>query len=204
MKYLVATLLFIGLFSPAQARHLHTVKLDPMCNITMPCELPVSVSAVRESQRVARGKYVARQVGFGGVTKSRARSRKAVDAPALRQTRSGVPEASASRKLSWRAAETVVEHPSGCPRRAFCGCGAAVRVFGSPIKNLWAAAAWYKFPRSSPAPGTVAVRPHHVMVLEADLGGGVWQVYDANSGRHATRVHARSIRGYTIVSPKRL
>ncbi len=96
----------------------------------------------------------------------------------------------------------IVGHPAGCPGRAFCGCGAAVRVFGSPVRSLWLAAAWYRFPRAAPAPGHVAVRRHHVMVLEADLGSGVWRVYDANSGGHATRVHARSISGYTIVNPR--
>jgi hypothetical protein len=99
------------------------------------------------------------------------------------------------------ARDTVVSHPLGCPARAFCGCGAAVRVFGSPVRSLWLAANWFKFPRTSPTPGAVAVRRHHVMVLEANLGGGVWRVYDANSGGHATRIHARSIAGYTIVSP---
>lgn len=96
---------------------------------------------------------------------------------------------------------TIVEHPTGCPRSAFCGCGAAVRVFGHSVRELWLAANWFKFPRASPAPGMVAVRRHHVFVLEADLGGGAWQVYDANSGGHATRIHARSIAGYTIVDP---
>lgn len=99
-------------------------------------------------------------------------------------------------------AGTVVEHPAGCPRAAFCGCGASVRVFGHSIRELWLAANWFKFPRTSPAPGMVAVRRHHVFVLEADLGGGVWQVYDANSGRHATRIHGRSLAGYTIVNPR--
>jgi hypothetical protein len=97
---------------------------------------------------------------------------------------------------------TVVAHPAGCPSRAFCGCGAAVRVFGSPVRNLWLAASWYRFPRAAPAPGMVAVRKHHVFVLEASLGSGLWQVYDANSGRHMTRIHARSIAGYTIVNPR--
>lgn len=96
----------------------------------------------------------------------------------------------------------VVEHSAGCPRSAFCGCGAAVRVFGHSVRELWLAANWFKFPRTAPAPGMVAVRRHHVMVLEADLGGGVWQVYDANSGRHLTRVHARSIAGYAVVNPR--
>lgn len=96
---------------------------------------------------------------------------------------------------------TVVSHPAGCPSRAFCGCGAAVRVFGSPIRSLWQAAAWFKFPRSAPAAGMVAVRRHHVFVLEAHLGGDQWQVYDANSGGRQTRIHARSIAGYAIVNP---
>ena len=98
--------------------------------------------------------------------------------------------------------QTIVAHPAGCPKRLFCGCGASVRVFGHSVRELWLAANWYKFPRTYPAPGAVAVRRHHVMVLEADLGGGVWQVYDANSGRGATRIHARSLAGYTIVQPR--
>ncbi len=97
---------------------------------------------------------------------------------------------------------TIVEHPSGCPARAFCGCGASVRVFGHSVRELWLAANWYKFPRAIPAPGMVAVRRHHVFVLEADLGGGIWQVYDANSGGHMTRMHGRPLLGYTIVNPR--
>ena len=97
---------------------------------------------------------------------------------------------------------SVVSHPSGCPSRSFCGCGAAVEVFGRPVRDLWLAANWFRFPRTLPAPGMAAVRRHHVMVLEADLGNGLWRVYDANSGGRLTRVHARSIAGYTIVNPR--
>ena len=50
-------------------------------------------------------------------------------------------------------------------------------------------------------PGMVAVRRHHVFVLETRLDRGLWMVYDANSGQHLTRVHARSLAGYTIVNP---
>jgi len=99
------------------------------------------------------------------------------------------------------AGAQIVAHPAGCPTRLFCACGAAVRVFGAPIRSLWAAASWFKFPRTSPAPGMVAVRRHHVFVLEADLGNGQWRVFDANSGRGLTRIHARSIAGYAIVNP---
>jgi hypothetical protein len=109
---------------------------------------------------------------------------------------------SAQKVYTPRAAATVVSHPPGCPSRAFCGCGAAVRVFGSPIRSLWLAANWFKFPRSPPAAGMVAVRRHHVFVLEAHLGGDTWQVYDANSGRGLTRIHARSLAGYVVVNPR--
>ena len=97
---------------------------------------------------------------------------------------------------------TLVGHPAGCPTRAFCGCGASVRVFGRPVRGLYLAAAWLRFPRAAPAPGMVAARRGHVFVLEQDLGGGTWLAYDANSGGHATRIHARSIAGYAIVNPR--
>jgi hypothetical protein len=103
--------------------------------------------------------------------------------------------------LARETVSEVVSHPEGCPRSAFCGCGAAVHVFGHSVRELWLAANWFKFPRAAPAPGMAAVRRHHVMVLEADLGGGVWQVFDANSGNHLTRVHARSLAGYIVVNP---
>lgn len=46
-----------------------------------------------------------------------------------------------------------------------------------------------------------AVRRHHVFVLERQVEGDRWLAYDANSGRHLTRLHVRSIAGYTIVNP---
>ena len=109
------------------------------------------------------------------------------------QTRQRVPQA---------ARGAVVAHPAGCPARAFCGCGASVRVFGRPVRGLYLAAAWLRFPRAAHAPGMVAARSHHVMVLEQHVSGDDWLVYDANSGGHATRLHVRSIRGYAIVNPR--
>jgi hypothetical protein len=95
----------------------------------------------------------------------------------------------------------LLQHPAGCPRSAFCGCGASVELFGHPVRSLYLAANWYRFPRTYPAPNTVGVRRHHVFVLKQHIRGDVWLVYDANSGHHATRLHARSISGYTIVNP---
>lgn len=97
---------------------------------------------------------------------------------------------------------TILPHPAGCPSRAFCGCGAAVEVFGHSVRNLWLAAAWFKFPRAAPAPGMAAVRRGHVFVLRSHVAGSTWVVFDANSGGHATRVHERSISGLTIVNPR--
>jgi hypothetical protein len=92
--------------------------------------------------------------------------------------------------------------PSGCPR-AFCGCGASLRVFGRIVPELNRARAWLRFPRAFPAPGMAAVRAHHVMVLEAPgERPGSWLVFDANSGRHRTQVHERSLRGFIVVNPR--
>lgn len=97
-------------------------------------------------------------------------------------------------------AEVVGGRPAGCPH-AYCGCGASLHLFGRIIPSLNLAANWFQFPRAAPAPGMAAVRRHHVMVLEADLGNGFWRVFDANGGHHLTLLHARSIAGYVIVNP---
>jgi len=189
MKYLILAAIFLGLFSngvEARQRHIST-GLHPMCNILWPCVAPMSPSTVRENQRVARGKYVAREFGIGGVVPKRHVLR------AVPVTRRTVP-------VVQREA-TIVAHPAGCPRSAFCACGAAVRLLGVPVRSLWLAANWYRFPRSSPAPGTAGVRPHHVIALIEPRRGSVWLVYDANSGGHATRIHEVDISRYTIVSP---
>ena len=131
--------------------------------------------------------------------------RRAVRHRTERHAHRRVPEGLA--RVMAEGAGRIVAHPSGCPRVAFCACGALKRlsqVWGVNFKNprsLWLAANWFRFPRTSPAPGTVAVRKHHVFVLEHHIGGSVWQVYDANSGKGATRIHARSIAGYVIVQP---
>lgn len=177
--------------SPAFAGPRHrAIIAHESCNETYPnaprCE---GVSPSPRGERIARS-------GFGSAQKiytPRVSAKRRSDGSQLAVT--------VSRQRVASVSPSIVAHPSGCPSRAFCGCGAAVRVFGSPVRSLWLAANWFKFPRTSPAPGTVAVRRHHVFVLEADLGGGVWRVYDANSGGHATRVHARSIAGYVIVNP---
>lgn len=98
-------------------------------------------------------------------------------------------------------AEVIGGRPPGCPYQ-FCGCGASLYLFGRIIPELNRAASWFRFSRTSPAPGMAAVRNHHVMVLEAPTSRpGIWLVHDSNGGRHLTWRHARSIAGFVIVDP---
>lgn len=90
--------------------------------------------------------------------------------------------------------------PRGCPYE-FCGCGASLRVFGRIIPALNLARNWLLFRHTTPQAGMVAVRRHHVFVLERHLSGSVWLAYDANSGGHRVRRHPRSIAGFVIVDP---
>lgn len=96
---------------------------------------------------------------------------------------------------------SFLPHPAGCPAIAFCGCGASVEVFGHSIRSLWLAAAWLRFPRTAPAPGMAAVRPHHVFVLRSHVRGDIWLTADYNSGGHRSRLQEQSISHYTIVNP---
>jgi hypothetical protein len=169
-------------------RHHHAVATrvtlaHPDCNVKFPCEGVISSP---------RGEMIARKVGIGGAQK-------------IYKPRSAAP---ARIHVATLATAGLVSHPDGCPARAFCGCGAVKRlettwgIIVAKPREMWLAAAWFKFPRAAPAAGMVAVRRHHVFVLEAHLDGATWLAYDANSGRHATRIHARSIAGYAIVDPR--
>jgi hypothetical protein len=84
---------------------------------------------------------------------------------------------------------------------AFCGCGVSAKVFGRPVRNLFLAANWRRFPPASPAPGMVAWRFGHVFYIIAVKARGVVLAYDPNSGGHLTRVHLRSLAGFRVVNP---
>lgn len=95
----------------------------------------------------------------------------------------------------------VGRRPRGCPRE-YCGCEASLYLFGTIKRGLNLAYNWIReFPRAAPAPGMVAARHHHVMVLMRHVGGSEWLVHDGNSGGGLTREHVMSIRGYVIVDP---
>ncbi len=103
-----------------------------------------------------------------------------------------------------RVAAQVVAHPAGCPARRFCGCGTAKYFgLGTPrAGGLALAANWLRFPRAAPGPGMAAARRGHVFAIIRYLGGNRVLAYDPNSGRGRTRIHVRSLAGYTVVNPR--
>jgi hypothetical protein len=92
--------------------------------------------------------------------------------------------------------------PSGCPH-AYCGCGLR-KYLGLADKRLNLASNWARlFPHvGGPGPGIAAVRSGHVMYIERAAGNGQWLVRDYNSGGGLSRLHVRSVRGYTFVNPR--
>ena len=117
--------------------------------------------------------------------------------------RGGTSRASIAREsyASLDDGKVVGRRPSECPSQ-FCGCEASRYVFGKVRPELNLASNWSKFPRASPAPGMVAVRNHHVMVLMSHAGGNNWLVHDGNSGGGLTRDHVVSLGGYSVVNPR--
>lgn len=97
----------------------------------------------------------------------------------------------------------IMPHPKGCPRTAFCGCGTALHIFRKNIRELWLARNWYRFPPAGPAPGMVAVRRHHVFAILKVLDRRRVLAYDPNSGQHKTRIHIRSLVGYSVRNPQK-
>lgn len=108
----------------------------------------------------------------------------------------------AKAKRDMRPATRIVAHPPGCPRRAFCGCGVSLKIFGERRRGLYLARNWFKFPRARPAPGMVAVRHGHVFAILKVLEPGVVLAFDPNSGGRQTRIWRRSLAGFTVVNPR--
>lgn len=211
IRIIIAAAILLACSISAEARQRHRpIIAHPDCNVLWPCE------GVAPSPR---GERIAKQMGFGAAQKIYTpRAEKQARKPVRMQSvtpklpKSGskyAPNYAAKPVIKTTAlAPQVVAHPDGCPRRLFCGCGAAKRlkeVWGIIVekpRELWLAANWGRFPRARPAPGMIAYRRGHVFVIEADLGGGKVYAYDANSGQHKTRIHVRSLAGYTVVNPR--
>ncbi|MEY9360270.1 hypothetical protein ABH994_002991 [Bradyrhizobium yuanmingense] len=190
-KRVFSACVFVALGSVASEARPYRIHQAPECNVTMPCDF--SYSQTRR-ERAARPSLASRSSLISRPTLQAYRSTQlTVTDAGSTTTPAAVSGAHGTRIVGGR--------PAGCPS-SFCGCGAALRVFGRIVPELNLASNWLRFPRTSPAPGMVAARRGHVFVLEQHLGGDVWMAYDANSGGRATRIHARSLRGYTIVNPR--
>jgi hypothetical protein len=168
---LLTSLVFITGSVASEARPLRSQNI-PACNVSMPCDF-----SYLHAGRASVGRVLVRQ-----------------------RTSFNDNSMTAFASVSDPEERVVGGRPPGCPR-SYCGCGASLRVFGRIVPELNLAANWLRFPRTSPAPGMVAARPGHVVVLEQHVGGNTWMVYDPNSGGHATRIHARSLAGYAVVNP---
>lgn len=173
----IASLLAVISSAASEARPLRHSAIAPECNVSMPCDF---------SGPVMRG----------GPTPSYPRERTIVGSHALSDR-----YRNAMASVTVDDGRVVGGRPAGCPS-AFCGCAASIHLFGHIVPGLNLAANWLRFPRTSPAPGMVAARRGHVFVLEQHLEGDIWMAYDGNSGGRATRIHARSLRGYTVVNPR--
>lgn len=175
-KQVFSACLFVMVSSIASEARPYRIQRAPECNVTMPCDFSYS-----QTRRERVSSYPLQ----------------AYRSKLLTVTDAG----SGAAAVDISGSRIVGGRPAGCPS-SFCGCGAALRVFGRIVPELNLASNWLRFPRTSPAPGMVAARHGHVFVLEQHLGGDIWMAYDANSGGHATRMHARSLRGYTVVNPR--
>ncbi|WP_448043074.1 hypothetical protein [Bradyrhizobium liaoningense] len=192
-KRVFSACVFVVLGSVAAEARPYRIQQAPECNVTMPCDF--SYSQTRR-ERTSRSSPASR---YSPVSES---SLQRSSLQAYRSTQLTVTDAGGTATpVNVSGARVIGGRPAGCPS-SFCGCGAALRVFGRIVPELNLASNWLRFPRTSPAPGMVAARRGHVFVLEQHLGGDVWMAYDANSGGRTTRIHARSLRGYTIVNPR--
>src|SRR3569623_3640440 len=127
----LCAVLFVS-HAEARPRHHHArvahQLYSPECNVSMPCE------------GIGKAGFFVKSAKMSAKESRRlARGQELYDAMPF-----GMP--------TDRAGNVILPHPAGCPRRAFCGCGAAVEVFGKPVRSLWLAATWLRFPRATPAP----------------------------------------------------
>lgn len=161
------------------------------------CAFALSISAAEATQRQKKPRIASQALIYCALDQTYRHSCPGTVEPTQRRAR---------RAGGGYQGSAIVAHPSGCPRRLFCGCGVSVRVFGKRIRFLDLAANWvHKFPRTSPAAGMVAYRSRkgggHVAYIKEYLGDGMAVLYDPNSGGGRTRVHTRSIAGWVVVNP---
>lgn len=209
VRIIIAAAILLACSIPTEARQRHrAIIAHEQCNLPGPNSMPCEGVAPSP-----RGEKIAKQMGFGAAQKiytPREQPRRHARKPVSMQqvTPNAAPNYAAKPIKTTALEPQIVAHPDGCPRRLFCGCGAAQRlkeVWGIIVekpRELWLAANWGRFPRARPAPGMIAYRRGHVFVIEADLGGGKVYAYDANAGKGLTKLHVRSLAGFTVVNPR--
>lgn len=196
-RIIFAVAMLCALTTGASARqHQSSPAHHPMCNITMPCDL--SPAPTRADRLEARGKYVARQMGFGGPVKQR-RSARAV-APAKRYAAT-VPSANYYGSNSQIGAISRPARYIG--GRLVCAINVGAALAERGIKGTGSALAhsydtWGH--ASAPTPGAVAVSDRrgggHVAIVSRVEGGRVF-VWNATGGHNGwyemeyTNRHAR-------------
>lgn len=163
-------------------------KLHPRCNIDWPCIAPMSVATVKERQRVARGGYIARQLGWGGVNPKRAvKPRKA--AGNLQGNLAGsIPSYGAP---SPSIGYTIAKPLTFIAGRLKCALNLNAALAEKGIRGTGSALA-HSFDRwgraSQPVPGAVAVTDRkgggHVALVSRVEGSRVWVM---NPGRRGWR-----------------
>lgn len=186
----VLAVVFVCLFSVnADARERHKATgLHPDCGVTMPCVAPYA--STPDQARVTRGRYIARQMGFGAAIEKRA-----VRAPKERQAVSyGAPSPSIGYTVTQAVSQVIGGRPSGCPARAWCGCWLASHL-GISDRSLWLARNWARVGHSAGGPqvGAIVVWRHHVGKIKAVEGNRIL-VLSGNDGR-AVRERWRTTSG---------
>ena len=95
---------------------------------------------------------------------------------------------------------TYLPHPPGVRGSAFCGAGAHYALTGEVVNaGTWAIADYWPAHYHGSTP--VAHWSGHVAIIRQNYGDGTALMEDYNSGGHQSRLHQRSIAGYTIVNP---
>jgi hypothetical protein len=178
---LAACALLCALTINAEARQRHKATgMHPDCNVTMPCVAPSA--STPEQVRVARGRYVARQLGFGSAIE-----RRAVRAPKAQPAASyGVPSPSIGYSLS-RPSRYIAG-------RLICAVNVGAALAERGIRGTGSALAlsYLRWGRSAggPVPGAVIVSGRrgggHVAIVSR-VEGGIVYAWNATGGQRGWR-----------------
>jgi hypothetical protein len=180
---ILTALALVALASNAEARQRHKAGgLHPECNVTMPCVAPYASTA--DQVRVTRGRYIARELGFGAAIEKRAaRKSKPKARPALSYVAPSVP--------SIEGIARPVRYIAG---RLICAVNVGAALAERGIKGTGSALAlsYLHWGRSAggPVPGAVIVSARrgggHVAIVSR-VQGGVVYAWNATGGQRGWR-----------------